>query len=145
MNGEDFITLAGRLAAAPYADEATYRTAVSRSYYGAFHVVRRFFDALALGSSHDHGEFQRCLIQSGHSRAVLAGRFLNDLHSHRVKADYDLSNAAVATASNARECVEVASDICLLLDQLDAAERLLIKTGVENYRQRIAGGRSKST
>jgi uncharacterized protein (UPF0332 family) len=145
MNGEDFIALAGRLAAAPHADEATYRTAVSRSYYGAFHVVRRFFGALTLKVSRDHGDFQRCLIECGHARTALAGRYLNDLHSSRIKADYDLSNSDVAKASHARECVELATDICSLLEQLDAAEKSLVKAGIEAYRQRIAPGQQKPT
>jgi uncharacterized protein (UPF0332 family) len=143
MNGEDFITLAGRLVASSNADEATIRTAVSRSYYGAFHVVKRFFDAIEIRVSHDHGEFQRCLIQSGHSQSVLAGRYLNDLHSYRVKADYDLRNTEVAKASQARECVELAADMCAIFARLTSADRSSVKSGIEDYRRRIAGA-SKS-
>ena len=42
MDGTEFIALAGKLVAVPAADEATYRTAISRAYYGAFHVARSF-------------------------------------------------------------------------------------------------------
>ena len=42
MTGDDFINLAGKLATSP--DEASLRTAVSRAYYGAFHLALAFFD-----------------------------------------------------------------------------------------------------
>jgi uncharacterized protein (UPF0332 family) len=42
MTGLDFIALAGKLAASPNADGATVRTAVSRAYYGAFHLTKAF-------------------------------------------------------------------------------------------------------
>jgi len=48
MDGSDFIALAGKLAAGPAAGEATYRTAVSRAYYGAFHIARSFLAELGL-------------------------------------------------------------------------------------------------
>jgi uncharacterized protein (UPF0332 family) len=41
MDGNDFIILAGRLAVMPQ-DEAAHRTAISRAYYGVFHVARSF-------------------------------------------------------------------------------------------------------
>src|SRR5262245_49252200 len=113
MTGEDFITLAGKLAAATGATEASLRTAVSRAYYGAFHIVKRFFDDVGVKVSRDHGEYQRCLMQCAHPRAVLAGRYLNDLHTSRIKADYDLTNRDVSDGGFAKECVELASDIRL--------------------------------
>ena len=42
MTGDDFIILAGRLATS--ADEASLRSAVSRAYYGAFHLALRFLE-----------------------------------------------------------------------------------------------------
>lgn len=46
MNPDDFVSLAGKLAANANADEATYRTAVSRAYYGAFHLAAAFLAEL---------------------------------------------------------------------------------------------------
>ena len=40
MNGDDFIQLAGKLATS--ADPASLRSAVSRAYYGAFHLAGEF-------------------------------------------------------------------------------------------------------
>ena len=106
--------------------------------------AKRFFAAIDLRVSHDHGALQRCLIESGHPQSVLAGRYLNDLHSSRVKADYDLGNSEVARGSHARECIELATDISSLLGQLDERERALVKIGIENYRTRIAAGHSRT-
>jgi uncharacterized protein (UPF0332 family) len=50
MNPDDFISLAGKLAANANADEATYRTAVSRAYYGAFHLAATFLAELGFAA-----------------------------------------------------------------------------------------------
>ena len=42
MTGNEFIILAGKLATS--ADEASLRSAVSRAYYGAFHLAIQFLN-----------------------------------------------------------------------------------------------------
>ena len=42
MTGDDFIHLAGKLATS--VDEAALRSAVSRAYYGAFHLALQFLE-----------------------------------------------------------------------------------------------------
>lgn len=138
ITGEAFIALAGKLAAPPQVDEAACRTAVSRSYYGAFHLIRQFLILLEIKPARDHGELQRMLMQSGHSTATEVGNCLVDLHSSRVKADYDLANVDVASRGFAQECVELASDIRASVRQLEADnERQRVKIGIEAYLQRI--------
>ena len=46
MTGDKFISLAGKVASGTQSDEATCRTAVSRAYYGAFHVAKDFLTSL---------------------------------------------------------------------------------------------------
>ena len=88
-----------------------------------------------LGKRNQDARYFRLGFVSDHPRSVLAGRYLNDLHSSRVKADYDLVKCDVASPSHAHECVEVAMDICSLLEHLDAADRALSKQA-----SRITGG-----
>jgi hypothetical protein len=69
MDGNDFIALAGKLAVAPAAGEATYRTVVSRAYYGAFHLARSFLVELGfvpLGNANVHGFVRHYLNGSKH-------------------------------------------------------------------------------
>ena len=63
MDGHEFISLAGKLAASANAGEAAYRTAVSRAYYGAFHAamnvsdVRVHFGLLGVSARRPHQSF----------------------------------------------------------------------------------------
>ncbi|HEV3005184.1 MAG TPA: hypothetical protein VGX78_12025 [Pirellulales bacterium] len=45
MTGDDFIRLANRLALATTAAEPEWRTAVSRAYYGAFHMASALLES----------------------------------------------------------------------------------------------------
>jgi uncharacterized protein (UPF0332 family) len=96
MDGHGFITLAGKLDASITDDEATYRTAVSRAYYGAFHVARSFLMDLGfppLQNASVHGLVRQYLNGSGHRDAILAASHLRRLQAERNNADYDLDDA----------------------------------------------------
>src|SRR5205823_6398205 len=96
----DFIALAGRLAAAPNADEATYRTAVSRAYYGAFHVARSFIVELGfvpIGNANVHAFVRQYLHGSNNRNASLAAAELGDLQRARNQADYQLDDPNVGS------------------------------------------------
>ena len=56
MKGEDFIALAGKLAASQSDSEAAYRTATSHAYYGAFHAARALLATLQVRVPTDHAE-----------------------------------------------------------------------------------------
>src|SRR5690348_11360575 len=118
MKGEDFIALAGNLAVTEQAGEAIYRTSVSRSYYGAFHVARALFQSLGLKLSRDHGDYQRCLIEAGDPQSTILGRHLNELHGYRIRADYELSDRRAGSARHARECAELAADFSLVVERM---------------------------
>jgi uncharacterized protein (UPF0332 family) len=96
-----------------------WRTAISRAYYGSFHLVVQMLTSLELKVNRDHGELQRSLLESGHLRAVEAGRILVELHRSRTKADYDLTNAKVRNSRFAQDCVELASDLRRILQEID--------------------------
>ena len=112
MTGDDFIILAGRLATS--ADEASLRSAVSRAYYGAFHLALRFLEDIERPvpqNANAHVYVARQLQRSGQSDAYRAGSLLGDLHTERIKADYRLDNPRIGTTAFARLCVERASVI----------------------------------
>lgn len=48
IKGEQFLEVAGKLAARPTASEAEQRSAISRAYYGAFHLARAFLGVCKL-------------------------------------------------------------------------------------------------
>jgi hypothetical protein len=95
MDGNDFIALAGKLAAASAGDEATCRTAISRAY-GAFHVARAFLVELGfspVGNANVHGYVQHYLNGSGHSEACRAAFLLSHLQSARNTASTNRNSA----------------------------------------------------
>jgi uncharacterized protein (UPF0332 family) len=96
MDGHAFIALAGKLAA----EEATYRTAVSRAYYGAFHVARSFLVELGfepLSNANVHAFARHYLNGSGIAQACLAAGELGDLQTARNRADYRLDESSVGS------------------------------------------------
>jgi len=138
ITAQDLFRLAARLAAASSADEAQLRAAISRAYYSAFHLAKEYLASLGAKLGNNDGEVQRFLLECGHPRAQIAGRRLTDLHSFRIKADYDLRASSVGTPGVARQCVELANDIDAVLKELNAAaDRQQIKSGIEAYRRKI--------
>jgi len=82
MTGEEFIALASRLLLTDIGDaEARHRSAVSRAYYGAFHLAVKFFDEAfgvrILQNHAGHEQASRALLNSGNDDAVAAGRCLS--------------------------------------------------------------------
>ncbi|MEX2316967.1 MAG: hypothetical protein WD669_07440 [Pirellulales bacterium] len=105
MKGEDYISYAGHLVAKPAGSHTVcqYRTAISRAYYGAYHLA-----AAALGqmgkhiqeNATGHRETIVALDKSGVSDAVDAARLIGDLQSARIKADYHLGQDRYFTEAN---------------------------------------------
>jgi uncharacterized protein (UPF0332 family) len=91
MNGEKFLTLAAELASG--ATEAHYRSAVSRAYYGAFHVARRLLEDVGVHlpkGEQVHAKATYCLQDYGEANAGEAADDLETLRNERNRADYDL-------------------------------------------------------
>jgi hypothetical protein len=84
MTGDDFIHLAGKLATS--ADEAALRSAVSRAYYGAFHLAQQFLEDIERPiprNAQAHVQAARTLQNSAHRDAYRAGSLLGDLHTEK--------------------------------------------------------------
>jgi uncharacterized protein (UPF0332 family) len=138
ITGEDFLEFAARLAANPQASPIGCRAAISRAYYGAFHLASVMLTDLEISIGRDHGELQRCLGQSSHPSAIKAGILIAELHSKRIKADYRLESEEVEGVNEARRAVEAARDVQSLLRECEnETAKTLIRQSIEEYRQRI--------
>jgi hypothetical protein len=115
MNGHDFLRVASILASGRAMDEAIARTAVSRAYYGAFHITIEYFDALGV-QSFGHGEPRHLLAASKHDEAMTAGNILADLQNARVRADYKLDDRSI-NMTVARKLIESAFEFRDLIDK----------------------------
>lgn len=125
MTGEDFITIAGNLVANPHLgdSEARFRSAVSRAYYGAFHLAVAFLAELgkSVKENHEgHAEAYRALFNTQQTDAVDAARLLNDLRTMRNEADYKLHKSRYRSMANAKSDVEAAVEFCGCLSRCQA-------------------------
>lgn len=131
MKPVEFVNLAGTLSV--QTDPARLRTSISRAYYGSFHLVLEFLQGLGIvcGKRHD---LHKLLLASGHSDARDVGILLSHLYEFRQKADYDLLNLRMESASDAQDCVVRARRIESLLQQCDQEPaRSVIKVGIERF------------
>jgi uncharacterized protein (UPF0332 family) len=115
MNWRDFLPLAARLAGG--ASEADWRTAISRAYYAAFHIARRWFADLNFtvpraDRAHQYLVFR--LSNSGESAVEQAGRDLETLRRLRNRADYD--EAPSLMQPQAAAAVQIAEGVIQVLD-----------------------------
>ena len=99
MNPDDFLVLALKLSAG--AGQAELRSAVSRGYYGVFHLARLFVDGCGVTlpeSAEAHDKVAKCLQHAGDPLLDAAGSELNSLRSMRNAADYRLGDGRFAQA-----------------------------------------------
>lgn len=83
MDGSEFVGLSGRIVSM---GRAGARSAVSRAYYGAFHIAMRLLDELDRApprSGKAHNLVPQMLESAGHPDGRAAGTLLSDLHSDR--------------------------------------------------------------
>lgn len=95
MEPREFISLAIRLSRSQR--EADLRSAISRAYYGAFHVACEFLESCGIQLSGKvlhgadvHKKVRFCLRESGDFDAAKAAEKLGSLRDKRNHADYDL-------------------------------------------------------
>jgi hypothetical protein len=135
--GDDFIALAGRLATAQNATPVALRTAVSRAYYGAYHLTRQYLTTLAIAPGEEH-DLHFDLCNCGNRDANQAGKLLDDLYSRRRLADYKLERADSETENFARFAVELAHEFRSLLNKCRPDPVCFeIATAIKAYRQRV--------
>ena len=141
MKGEDFITLAGFLATLRNNPvyEACCRSAVSRAYYGAYHVSRVFLEDIGLIVGEAHPELALDFRGGELEESVYIGSLLNELRKRRNVADYELSKSGTSDAKNCQYAVGMAHDIVNNLGVLrqklkDDVGKLRLKAAIESSR-----------
>ena len=120
MDAADFITIAGRVAGL---GKAGARTAVSRAYYGLFHIARSLieeFTAESYGSGRSHKLVPQFIESAKHPAGDAAAKMLMDLHSERIKADYRLHDESAESLEFAKVSIETALQGSRLLEHFRA-------------------------
>jgi uncharacterized protein (UPF0332 family) len=113
MTGEELLIVAAG------ATEAHHRSAVSRAYYGAFHVARRVLEELGVRlpkGEQVHAKAVYCLQDCGDANSAEAANELVALRSERNRADYDLERLVYRKREAATQ-VTKARTIVMILDQ----------------------------
>jgi hypothetical protein len=138
--GDDFISLAGRLAAGQNPSPVIHRTVINRAYYGAMHLARQFLASIQVPFDERHN-IHFFLCNSGHHEAEEAGKILEGLLDRRMRADYRLERADVESANFAQYAVEMAHEFRSYLDRCHTEPaRGAVRSGIEAYRKRTSGG-----
>jgi uncharacterized protein (UPF0332 family) len=117
MKSRDFLALAQRLVSE--SAEVSWRSAVSRAYYAAFHVARELLEDIGFvvaRADRAHAYLWRRLSNCGDPKVQAAGQQLNDLRGDRNEADYNLRLSLAQTVANGQ--VRAAQRI---IDILEAA------------------------
>jgi len=119
MDPRDFHSLAVRLVAGASAAAVDCRTAIGRSYYPVFNVaadhLRQQGFRIGKGAA-AHGEVQKCLSNSGEPVLATVASELNDLHTNRNRADYQLGPGDVEKPAIAQNIAAMAGRLIQYLD-----------------------------
>jgi uncharacterized protein (UPF0332 family) len=116
MRGEDFIDLAMGLSEA--GSEAAHRTAVSRAYYGVFHVALQLLADAGIGlpdTAEAHRKVLFCLTNSGDDLGRKVGTRLELLRRQRNVADYNLRDVTFQQRTPADKAILLAQHLVTLL------------------------------
>lgn len=139
MSPNEFISVATQLLASE--TEGRLRSAVSRAYYGAFHVAREFLSDCGVIIGLDpfaHRNVRWCLENSNAPPIEDAARLLDTLRKARNNADYQLSSTRFSLRSKASAEVERAVQIATLLAAYEADEtRHRVAPDIRAYASRI--------
>jgi uncharacterized protein (UPF0332 family) len=114
MDGSEFLSVVLRLLNSNR--EADLRSAVSRAYYGVFHIARALVEECGVTlpkAAQAHDKLQWCLSQSGHPDAVLAAAKLSSLRADRNEADYDIQSARFRSPMSVQIIIRAAQEIVI--------------------------------
>jgi len=112
MTPDEFLNLARRLSTAK--GEAELRTAISRAYYAAFHLVHGFVNSCGVVLARDaaaHKHVAHCLQHSNDPELVAAGRMLDSLRADRNAADYRIDEQRFRDPELVQFCLGAAEEI----------------------------------
>jgi uncharacterized protein (UPF0332 family) len=141
VNPEEFIEFAEVILNAHH-QRASYRSAISRAYYGAFHAAAQLLAELGLTTDASHGHLQHDYSNAKSSLGDLIGSRLGELYNWRVEADYRLLKPRAERPAQAADSIRSAKKILELTQQLradlqDAGARQTFIAAVTAYRQKV--------
>ena len=140
MEAKAFLHLAMMLAQRP--SPAELRTAVSRSYYAAYHKAREVLACLGFpvdeaGQGH-HQAYER-LMHSGVDAVKCAGSRLGMLQTRRIDADYRLSKVEIENQAMVKSLVGQADEILKVLDTCyEEPNRTTMIRSIQMYLDKIS-------
>jgi len=141
ITGLDFVQLSNRWSVLPppSGHEAVWRTAISRAYYGAFHVSRMFLVTLSIempkgDQKNEHVFIPMAFNNSGNDDIRLAGAKLGDLREDRNWADYRIASAGDGKKL-AMQCHADAIEICNLISNCNPLDHTAIRSEIMKWRE----------
>lgn len=143
MDPADFISVAIRLSNSQR--EGDLRTAVSRAYYGTFHMARKLLQDFGvelsgkdLYKAEVHQKIRFCFGESRIEEAVLVGKKLGSLRDRRNEADYDLDSATFAQPINVAMEIRIAQEVVeALMRCRDEPLSLALRANMRQYARDI--------
>jgi hypothetical protein len=124
----------------PPQPEAERRSAISRAYYGAFHLgcelVRACGIVLPTKTPDSHEKMPWCLQQSRDAGLAATAAKLASLRQMRNLADYDLANQAAATPRNTLLQIAIAEQIASEIRACDVAH---VRSPIRLYAKNVLG------
>lgn len=141
MKPLDFYELATRLASG--GQPAELRSATSRAYYAAFHVVHDFLRSIGISlimAPESHAKVCYILENSGDAELSEAGRVLSSLRRERNLADYDLTKRQAESAKVVGNNIRYAKDIIDCIDGNSSdGKKPAAYTAIREYAKRVLG------
>jgi uncharacterized protein (UPF0332 family) len=135
MEGRDFLELAKKLQNSD--DEASLRTAVSRSYYAIFNHVKDFLNTNGITlpkAAQAHEKAQQYLSNSGIDEAADLADELDNLRNNRNDADYELRSPKFSY--NKKNCGLVSAKAGMFFERFAKLSQSKLVTGIEEYRRK---------
>ena len=128
MQGREFISVASTWCVLTSSTEPSWRSSISRAYYGAMHHCREFLSQdLKLnvpGGPTQHELIPRALSFSKAGLLIEASDKLIDLRNWRRRADYELHNDKAGKQALAKQAIEQAKSIESAINTLKTSQTL---------------------
>lgn len=105
---------------------AYLRSAISRSYYAAYHVGGEFLEDIGFvvpQNPEGHKYVENCLWGSEDPEIEKAANILGELLTQRIRADYKLDRPEVERPNLARTKIKEAREMIGLIDRCTSRER----------------------
>jgi hypothetical protein len=139
MEPSEFIATAVRLSASNR--ESDLRSAVSRAYYGAYHVALDYVSRAGVSlptAADSHEKLVWCLEAGGHDLAAKVAVRLGLLRRDRNVADYDLRDTRFQSALNVRIQLDRVRELMAALDACSVEPvRTQVWASIREYAQSI--------